>query len=92
MADLLRQYGAKTGAQIREGCTSLHWAARGGDEQCVELLLAQGAEVNPVAHGLFGRLCTPLDLAVKHPKVARLLLDAGGISTADIRALPPARR
>ncbi|MFP3959317.1 MAG: ankyrin repeat domain-containing protein [Spirochaetaceae bacterium] len=53
--------------------TPLHWAARRGHEQVVELLLERGANVD--AQDALGR--TPLHVAVGHPAVVRLLLENG---------------
>jgi len=84
LARLLLDHGADPNAAGSGGHTSLHWAARAGDLNCVELLLSRGAEVNPVAYSLTGRPSTPLDRAARHPDVARVLREAGGVSASEL--------
>ncbi|HEX7186050.1 MAG TPA: ankyrin repeat domain-containing protein [Thermoanaerobaculia bacterium] len=73
IAKALLDAGAGVNAHKR-GQTALHWAARSGQVEMAELLIARGAEVNARALTPEGEV-TPLDLAVKAGKeeVAKLL-------------------
>jgi ankyrin repeat protein len=66
IARLLLDAGADPNAHKR-GQTALHWAARGGQIEMAELLLARGARVDVQAKTPQGDL-TPLALAVKAEK------------------------
>eukprot|EP00004_Rigifila_ramosa_P005701 TRINITY_DN1636_c0_g1_i3.p1 TRINITY_DN1636_c0_g1~~TRINITY_DN1636_c0_g1_i3.p1 ORF type:complete len:177 (-),score=40.59 TRINITY_DN1636_c0_g1_i3:29-487(-) len=57
------------------GGTALHYASQGGHFECVELLIAQKANVNALDYGG----STPLHLAAKngHNKICRFLLNNG---------------
>lgn len=77
IARLLLNAGADPNAHKR-GQTALHWAARGGQMQMAELLLAHGAEVNARARTPQGDV-TPLAMALRAEKrdVADLLRRKG---------------
>ena len=66
IAKLLLDAGADVNAHKR-GQTALHWAARGGQMEMVELLLARGASPNAKAKTREGEM-TPLAMAVKAEK------------------------
>jgi ankyrin repeat protein len=78
IAKLLLDAGADVNAHKR-GQTALHWAARGGQTEMVDLLLARGASPSPKAKTMQGEL-TPLAMAVKAEKkdVAERLRRVGG--------------
>jgi uncharacterized protein len=78
IAKLLLDAGADVNAHKR-GQTALHWAARGGQAEMVDLLLARGASANAGAKTPQGEV-TPLAMAVKAEKkdVAERLRRAGG--------------
>ena len=76
-ADLLRKHGGMTVEELRAGMTPLHAAARKGLKEVVELLIANGADVN--AKDVLGQ--TPLHFA-DTKEIAELLVAAG----ADVSA------
>lgn len=59
-------------ARDEQHCTPLHLACRKGSQECLELLLRQGANIN----ALDNRKWTPLHYAAYngHPKAANFLL------------------
>jgi ankyrin repeat protein len=77
IARLLLDAGAAVDAHKR-GQTALHWAARGGQMEMVDLLLGRGADPNARAKTPQGEM-TPLALALKAEKkdVAERLKRAG---------------
>lgn len=77
IARMLLDAGADPNAH-RKGQTALHWAARGGQMQMAELLLARGAEVDVSARTPQGDF-TPLAMALRAEKqdVADLLRRKG---------------
>jgi ankyrin repeat protein len=79
IAKLLLGAGAGVDAHKR-GQTALHWAARGGQAEMVDLLLERGASPNAKAKTMQGEM-TPLAMAVKAEKkdVAERLRRAGGV-------------
>jgi ankyrin repeat protein len=79
IASALLAVGADVNAHKR-GQTALHWAARGGQVEMVELLLARGADPNAKAKTPQGEL-TPLAMAVKAEKgeVVERLRRAGAL-------------
>ena len=66
------------------GWTTLHWAAIGGYKEMVELLIAEGADVNTKGY----RGTTPLDDAIqqKRTETADLLRKHGGKTGLELRA------
>jgi ankyrin repeat protein len=66
IAKLLLDAGADVNAHKR-GQTALHWAARGGQIEMIDLLLARGADPGARAKTPQGEL-TPLDMALKAEK------------------------
>jgi ankyrin repeat protein len=60
----------------------LHDAARYGHKEIAELLLAEGADVNAIDR--YGR--TPLNFAIKKPKIADLLRKHGGKTGEELKA------
>lgn len=79
IAKLLLDAGADVNAHKR-GQTALHWAARGGQMEMVDLLLARGADPNARAKTREGEM-TPLAMALKAEKkdVADRLRKAGAV-------------
>ncbi|TPX32051.1 hypothetical protein SmJEL517_g04743 [Synchytrium microbalum] len=74
------------GASVREfdniGCTALVWACLGGDEDCIDILLEEGAPVNAFLESAKFKPCpppTPLIAAayVGNVAVVRRLVEAG---------------
>ena len=63
--------------------TFLHWAAAGGQNEIVELLIAKGADVNAKAED--GE--TPLDATIefRHPQIADLLRKHGGKTGEELK-------
>ena len=60
----------------KDGRNPLHWSSMGGHTEIVQYLLRR---CNPNCKDKDG--CTPIDLAVDHPAVARALIKAGAKST-----------
>ena len=86
---LLRD-GADVNAAQGDGMTALHWAARLGQSELVEVLLYAGAKLD--AGTRIGRY-TPLHIAAREGRrsVVRVLLDAGadpGVVTTNSGATP----
>jgi ankyrin repeat protein len=79
LAELLLGAGAEVDTGYR-GITTLHLAARKGDVQLAELLLARGANTNPVGTLSFLALGTPLAVAREkgHQSFVDLMLKHGG--------------
>jgi ankyrin repeat protein len=68
------------------GNRPLHWAARNGNAETVATLVEAGADVKAAND----RGVTPLHRAVRHPKIAELLLDKGAPTDApDLRGHGP---
>jgi len=84
-ADLLRKHGGMTAQELKSGMSPLHQAARDGLKEVVELLIAEGADVN--AKDRVGE--TPLDFAIekKHTETANLLRKHGGKTSEELNAL-----
>ena len=59
----------------------LHFSAREGHKEVVELLIANGAVVN--AKSILG---TPLDQAKNRPEIAKLLRKHGGKTAEELKA------
>ena len=77
---MLIALGANIRAQETNGRTPLHWAAFHGHIDVVNLLLANGADVNLRDHGgwiplMFGRIAHP----DRREKIAHILLAHGAI-------------
>jgi ankyrin repeat protein len=79
VAELLLGAGAEVNTGYR-GLTTLHLAARKGYVRLAELLLARGADPNPIGTLSFLGVGTPLALAKEkgHQPVVDLLLKNGG--------------
>ena len=82
--------GADVNAAQGDGMTALHWAARLGESELVEVLLYAGAKLD--AGTRIGRY-TPLHIAAREGResVVRVLLDAGadpGVVTTNSGATP----
>ena len=75
VAHYLKKFPDSIGARDGFGYTPLHWAAVRGHWEALEMLVAEGAEVN----ALGGDGGTPLHLAAHHdrPDMVRLLLEEG---------------
>ncbi|MDP6306878.1 MAG: ankyrin repeat domain-containing protein [Verrucomicrobiota bacterium] len=84
-ADLLRKHGGKTGEELASGMAPLHAAARKGLKEVVELLIANGADVN--VKNRVGE--TPLDWAIRndHTETAHFLRKHGGKTGAELNVL-----
>ena len=75
-------------AKGRYGRTPLHYAATRGLKKIIELLIAQGADVNTkIEVGDYIGL-TPLDGAIQwnHPETADLLRKHGGKTAEELKA------
>lgn len=70
-----------------EGVTPLHWACAGGHTDCVQCLLANGA--NPNAMDQTEQQLTPLDYAIvkDHQELAQYLIAHGALTIASIQEL-----
>jgi cytohesin len=89
-ADLLRKHGGMTAQELRSGMTPLHAAASKGLKEVVELLIANGADVNAkITSGGSNKNKTPLDFAIqyKKPETADLLRKHGGKTREELNAL-----
>ncbi len=84
IAALLRKHGGMTVEELKAGMTPLHAAAGKGLKEIVELLIAEGADVN--AKDDKGR--TPLDLAIinNETEIADLLRKHGGKTGKELKA------
>ncbi|KAJ5726130.1 uncharacterized protein N7483_007487 [Penicillium malachiteum] len=73
--ELLLDWGANIGLQDQDGQTALFYAAKSGDEKCVQLLLQRGADLHLEDH--HGQ--TPLFVATacERTKIIQLFLEAG---------------
>ena len=82
-AELLRKHGAKRGEKKGE----FHYAIALGSISEVEVLLADGANVNEIAT-LYGSASTPLDAAIKmrQEEIADLLRKHGGKTGEELKA------
>ena len=67
---------------VRLNSTTLHLAALEGQKEIVELLIANGADVNAKTK----RGETPLDQAKRHPETAALLRKHGGKTGEELKA------
>ncbi|MBL8188911.1 MAG: DUF1080 domain-containing protein, partial [Acidobacteria bacterium] len=86
--ELLKQNPSLVNVQNESKQTPLHVAALNGHKDVVAWLVANGAELNPVAYNGF----TPLHL-VKTEDAARILIKAGGnLDAMDVGELTPLRR
>jgi cytohesin len=89
-ADLLRKHGGMMVEELRAGMTPLHAAAREGLKEVVELLIAEGADVNAkITSGGSNKSKTPLDFAIqyKKPEITDLLRAHGGKTREELNAL-----
>ena len=82
---LLRKLGGMTGEELTSGMTPLHAAARKGLKEVVELLIANGADVN--VKNRVGE--TSLDFAINknRTETAALLREHGGKTGAELNVL-----
>ena len=74
--------------ELRAGMTPLHAAAREGLKEVVELLIAEGADVNAkITSGGSNKSKTPLDFAIqyKKPETANLLRKHGGKTGEELK-------
>ena len=71
--------------------TPLEFAAQGGHKEIVELLIAEGADVNAKVVSGPKQGLTPLDAAneTNHPETADLLRKHGGKTGEDLKAAEP---
>ncbi|HTJ97549.1 MAG TPA: ankyrin repeat domain-containing protein [Rhodocyclaceae bacterium] len=79
-AMLLRKAGAKDRNALRPEDAELFKAAQSGDVQKVAQLVAKGADVNTwgsISSDVYSIQTNALSIAVKHPKVCRLLIEKG---------------
>jgi ankyrin repeat protein len=76
--------GADVNANINDGTSPLHLAARSGHMEVAELLIAKGANVNAKNDLSF----TPLDTAIigNHPETTNLLRKHGGKTAEELKA------
>ena len=81
--------GANVNAPNTYGWTALYWASSRGHKEIVELLIANGAYVNPTSD----RGVTPLDGAIdphptldRQPEIADLLRKHGGKTGEELKA------
>ena len=74
---------AGTDVNLGGGATPLHPATYSGHKEIVELLIANGANVNTKAKGW-----TPLDIAIEfeHSEIADILRKHGGKTGAELKA------
>ena len=80
--------GADVNAKGRYGRTPLHYAATRGLKKIIELLIAQGADVNTKIEVGDYKGQTPLDGAIQwnHPETADLLRKHGGKTAEELKA------
>ena len=91
--EAVKQYlaaGMDVNAKDEDGVTPLHEAALWGHNEVVELLIANGAEVNAVIVSGPYQGKTPLDLAIRHKKneTTNLLRKHGSKTSEELARMP----
>ena len=76
--------GSDVNAKDEDGVTPLHWASSGDHKEIVELLIANGADVNAIIVSGRNQGKTPLDWAEE--KTADLLRKHGGKTAKELKA------
>ena len=82
IGDVQAELDAGVDVNAKDNLGTFRYAASGGHKEIVELLIAEGADVN--ATDDFGR--TPLDFAKPYPKTADLLRKHGGKTGEELKA------
>ena len=78
---MLLDAGARVDEDGRNGCTSLTWAVRNGQQAAVALLIERGADVS--LEDDFGNTALTYALANEYLEIVALLREAGVVRKAD---------